>query len=222
MRGAIILAGGPSNRFGKNKALVRLRDKPLIEYVVEELRRITNSIIVVISKNDSIEEFQNILYSDIEIVRDDGKLKSPLTGLISGLNKFSEGYVAILACDMPFVKSEVLKLLFDKVKGFDLAIPRWPNGYLEPLHAVYDSNKTRQCLSKLKISNNTRVSDLISRLELVNYLDISEIMKIDPSLRLFFNVNSENELKIAENHLFSILREKSSFQIKHYSNAMIE
>jgi molybdopterin-guanine dinucleotide biosynthesis protein A len=123
---------------------------------------------------------------------------------------------------MPFVKSEVLKLLFDKVIGFDLAIPRWPNGYLEPLHAVYDSNKTRQCLSKLEISNNTRVSDLISRLESVNYLDISEIMKVDPSLRLFFNVNSENELKIAENHLRSILREKSNFQIKHSSNAMIE
>jgi molybdopterin-guanine dinucleotide biosynthesis protein A len=222
MRGAIILAGGPSLRFGRNKALIRLKDKPLIKYVIEQSRKITDSIVVIISKNDSIEEFQKILPKDIEILRDDGGLKSPLTGLISGLNKFSEGYVAILACDMPFIKSEVLKLLFEKVIGFDLAIPRWPNGYLEPLHAVYEVHKTRQCLSKLKISNITRVSDLISMLKSVNYLDISEIMKIHPSLSIFFNINSENELKIAENYLHNRLIGKPSIKSSTKLRATIE
>ncbi|WP_455278640.1 molybdenum cofactor guanylyltransferase [[Eubacterium] cellulosolvens] len=222
MCGAIILAGGPSLRFGRNKALIRLKDKPLIEYVIEQSRRTTDTIVVIISKNDSIEEFQKIIPGDIEIVIDDGRLKSPLTGLKSGLNKFSEGYVAILACDMPFIKSEVLKLLFEKVIGFDLAIPRWPNGYLEPLHAVYESNKTRECLSKLKISNNTRFSDLISRLKLVNYLDISEIMKIDPSLRGFFNINSKNELKIAENHIQNLLKREPVFKSSTKLRATIE
>lgn len=215
MRGAIILAGGPSIRFGRNKALVRLKDKPLIEYIIDQLRKITDSIVVTISKNDSIEEFQKILPSDIEIIRDYGVLKSPLTGLISGMNKFSDGYVAAIACDMPFVKSEVLNLLFEKVIGFDLAIPRWPNGYLEPLLAVYGFKKTRQCLRQLKINNNARVSDLISMLKSVNYLDINEIRKIDPSLRVFFNINSENELKIAENYLNNRLAEKTNHQNKH-------
>lgn len=215
MRRAIILAGGPSIRFGRNKALVKLKDKPLIEYIIDQSRKITDSIVVTISKNDSIEEFQKILPSDIEIIRDDGGLKSPLTGLISGLNKFLEGYVAVIACDMPFIKSEVLNLLFEKAIGFDLAIPRWPNGYLEPLHAVYEYNKTRQCLSQLKINNRTRVSDLISMLKSVNYLDISAIRKIDPSLRVFFNINSENELKIAENHLNNLLAEKTNRQNKN-------
>jgi molybdopterin-guanine dinucleotide biosynthesis protein A len=214
MRGAIILAGGSSIRFGRNKALVRLKDKPLIEYIIDQSRKITDSIVVTISKNDSIEEFQKILPSDIEIIRDDGGLKSPLTGLMSGMNKFSEGYIAAIACDMPFVKSEVLNLLFEKVIGFDLAIPRWPNGYLEPLLAVYEFKKTWQCLRQLKISNSTRVSDLISMLEAVNYLDINEIRKIDPSLRVFFNINSENELKIAENHLNNLLVEKTNRQNK--------
>ncbi|WP_455369887.1 molybdenum cofactor guanylyltransferase [[Eubacterium] cellulosolvens] len=212
MRGVIILAGGPSKRFGKNKALIRLNNKPLIQYVIDQARKISEPIVVTISKNDSIKEFQKILPSDIEIIRDDGSLKSPLTGLISGLNKFSGGYIATIACDMPFIKSEVLNLLFEKVIGFDLAIPRWPNGYLEPLLAVYEFKKTHQCLSQLKIDNNTRVSDLISMLELVNYLDISEIKKIDPSLRVFFNINSINELKTAENHLHNRLREKNQFQ----------
>jgi molybdopterin-guanine dinucleotide biosynthesis protein A len=215
MRGAIILAGGPSIRFGRNKALVRLKDKPLIEYIIDQLRKITDSIVVTISKNDSIEEFQKILPSHIEIIRDYGVLKSPLTGLISGMNKFSDGYVAAIACDMPFVKSEVLNLLFEKVIGFDLAIPRWPNGYLEPLLAVYGFKKTRQCLRQLKINNNARVSDLISMLKSINYLDINEIRKIDPSLRVFFNINSENELKIAENYLNNRLAEKINHQNKH-------
>jgi len=208
MRGVIILAGGPSVRFGRNKALVRLNDEPMIKYIINQVRRITDSIVVTISKNDSIEDFQKFLPSDIEIIRDDGDLKSPLTGLISGMNKFSEGYIAAIACDMPFIKSEVLNLLFEKVIGFDLAIPRWPNGYLEPLLAVYEFKKTRQCLRQLKISNNARVSDLISMLESVNYLDINVIRKIDPSLRVFFNINSENELKIAENYFNNILAEK--------------
>ena len=209
MRGAIVLAGGPSIRFGRNKALARLNDKPLIKYIIDQVRKITETIVVTVSKNDSIEDFQKILSSDIEIIRDDGDLKSPLTGLISGMKKFSDGYIATIACDMPFIKSEVLNLLFEKVIGFDLAIPRWPNGYLEPLLAVYEFKKTQQCLRQLKISNNTRVSDLISMLESVNYLDINEIRKIDPSLRVFFNINTENDLKIAENHLNNLLREKN-------------
>ena len=210
MRGAIILAGGPSIRFGRNKALIRLYDKSLIEYIVDQARLITEKIVVTISKNDSIEEFHEILQSDIEIIRDEGDLKSPLTGLMSGLNRFSEGYIAVLAGDMPFIKSEVLNILFQKVIGFNLAIPRWPNGYLEPLHAVYDYEKTRKCLHQLRISNDTRVSDLISMLELVNYLDINEIKKIDPSLRCFFNINSEIELKIAESYVKNLLDEKNN------------
>ena len=201
MRGAIILAGGPSRRFGRNKALIRLHNRPLIEYTINQVRLISEKIVVTISKNDSIEKFQEVLPNEIEVIRDNGDLKSPLTGLISGLNKFSEGYIAVIGCDMPFIKSTVLNLLFEKVVGFDLAIPRWPNGYLEPLHAVYEFNKTQKYIRQLKINNKTRVSDLISMLELVNYLDIDEIKKIDPSLIGFFNINTENELKIAENHL---------------------
>ena len=215
MRGAIILAGGPSIRFGRNKALIKLHDKPLIEYLVDQVRLITEKIVVTISKNDSIEEFHEILQKNIEIIRDEGDLKSPLTGLMSGLNRFSEGYIAVIASDMPFIKSEVLNMLFQKVIGFDLAIPRWPNGYLEPLHAVYEYKKTQKCLHQLRIANDTRVSDLISMLESVNYLDIKEIKKIDPSLRGFFNINSEIELKIAESYVNNFLAEKNIHQIEH-------
>jgi molybdopterin-guanine dinucleotide biosynthesis protein A len=206
MRGVIILAGGPSIRFGRNKALIRLKNKSLIEYVIEQSRIIANKIVVTISKNDSITEFQKILPTDIEIIKDNGDLKSPLTGLIAGLNKFSEGYIAVIACDMPFIRSEILNLLFDKAVGFDLAIPQWPNGYLEPLHAVYEYDKTCQCLNQLRINNNTRVSDLISMLESINYVDIRTIKKLDPSLRGLFNINTENDLKIAENHLNNLVR----------------
>ncbi len=217
MRGAIILAGGPSIRFGRNKALVRLHKKPLINYIIDQTRLISEKIVVTISKNDSIEKFQEILPDYVEITRDNGDLKSPLTGLFAGLKKFSEGYIAIIACDMPFIRSEVLNLLFEKVVGFDLAIPRWPNGYLEPLHAVYEFNKTQKCLRQLRIDNSTRVSDLISMLKSVNYLDINEIKKIDPSLRGFFNINTENELEIAENYLNNLLAKKqiNNLSINH-------
>ena len=210
MRGSIILAGGPSRRFGRNKALIRLHNRPLIEYIINQVRPISEKIVVTISKNDSIEKFQEVLPDEIEIIKDNGDLKSPLTGLITGLNKFSEGYIAVIGCDMPFIKNKVLNFLYEKVVGFDLAIPRWPNGYLEPLHAVYEFKKTQQSISQLKINNKTRVSDLISMLELVNYLDISEIKKIDPSLIGFLNINTEKELKIAENHLDNLLVKNKS------------
>ena len=38
---------------------------------------------------------------------------------------------------------------------------------------------------------------------------LEEIRKIDPSLRVFFNINTENDLKIAENHLNNLLRKKN-------------
>jgi len=48
-RAAVILAGGSSSRFGREKALVRLAGKPLICYVFEKVADIVDEVIVVAS-----------------------------------------------------------------------------------------------------------------------------------------------------------------------------
>jgi molybdopterin-guanine dinucleotide biosynthesis protein A len=208
VRGAIILAGGPSVRFGRNKALVILNDRPMIHYAIEQCQKITEKIIVCISKNDSIETFRRILQTDVEIIKDDGGMKSPLTGFKSAIKQFISGYVLVIACDMPFIRSEILDFLFKEVVGFDLAIPRWQNGCVEPLHAVYNIKKVSECLNQITIDDDTRVSDLRFMLNSVNYIDVNILRKIDPYLISFFNVNSEKELTLAEELLNSLLKER--------------
>lgn len=198
VRGAIILAGGPSVRFGRNKALVKLKDRPMIHYAIEQCKTITDKIIVSISKNDTIEPFRRVLPSDVEIIKDDGAIKSPLTGFKSAIRQFNSGYVVVIACDMPFIRSEVVDFLFEEVVGFDLAIPRWQNGCVEPLHAVYNIEKVSECLDRIRIDDNTRVSDLMFMLNSVNYVDVDILRKTDQYLTSFFNVNSEKELMLAE------------------------
>jgi len=199
VRAAIILAGGPSVRFGRNKALVKLKDRPMIHYAIDQCEEIADKIVVSISKNDTIEPFRRVLPSNVEIIKDDGATKkSPLTGLKSAISQFNSGYAAVIACDMPFIRSEVLSFLFEEVLGFDLAIPRWQNGYVEPLHAVYNIKKVRECLNRIRIDDSTRVSDLTFMLNSVNYVDVDILRKTDPYLASFLNVNSEKELMFAE------------------------
>ncbi len=201
MSAAIILAGGPSSRFGRNKALVELGHKPLISYVVDACQAVVDSIIVAISGDDDTEAYVAALPTNVELVKDAGRYRNPLNGMASGMEKLDATYSVVLACDTPFIRSEVLKFLFEKVSGFNVAIPRWPNGYIEPLHAVYKIEAVREALPCIMKDRNARISSLINELDSVRYVRTDEIKRFDPHLTCFLNINSLQDLELARTSL---------------------
>jgi molybdopterin-guanine dinucleotide biosynthesis protein A len=198
MLGAIVLAGGPSSRLGKNKALIELNGKPLLRHVVDQCISIDAKVVVVIGREDTLEVYTRILPQNVELARDISGHKNPVNGIASGVGHLNTAYTLVLPCDTPFVRSNVLKFLFEKAQGYDAVVPLWPNGHIEPLHAIYKLEPTRCALQGVFGDENPRVSNLIERLERVRYIDTEEIKELDPLLASFMNINSLHELKLAE------------------------
>ncbi|HKL12962.1 MAG TPA: NTP transferase domain-containing protein, partial [Halanaerobiales bacterium] len=78
---AIILAGGKSSRFGSNKALYKINQKPMLVNIVEKLSPIFKKIYIIGDQKDKYEEIRGTVY-----LRDKIPDKGPLGGLYTGLS----------------------------------------------------------------------------------------------------------------------------------------
>ena len=197
MRGALVLAGGKSTRFGRNKAVAELRGKPLLAHVTQTAARVASEVVVAIGRESSVYAYKKLLpYT--RIVKDRSRVKAPLVGIVAGFQVMQSEYAAVLSCDTPFVRDDVLRLLFRRAIHADAAIPKWPNGDIEPLQAVY---KVRSAIPAAKLAlrlHEFRNVDMIRRLRKVTYVPVREIRHIDRRLITLLNVNRPLDLRRAE------------------------
>jgi molybdopterin-guanine dinucleotide biosynthesis protein A len=195
--GALVLAGGKSQRMKKNKILTKLGNKPLIMHVIENILGIINEVTLVIGKNDELEKYSAILPSSVTILKDSEEGKGPLMGILTGMQKMHSEYAMVLPCDSPFIKREVLEHIFHKVQDVDAVIPRWPNGNIEPLHAIYKISSTVSAAEASLRADELMILDMIKRLKKVVYLNINDLRKFDQDLVSFFNINRQEDLRNA-------------------------
>jgi len=198
-RSAIILAGGMSSRFGVNKAFQTLAGKPLICHVAERLSNVVDEVLVVVGRNAPTIEYSAILPDSVRVINDEVDGQTPLVGIVSGLRSVTSDHVAVLACDIPFVKDSVLELLFQRAINVDAAIPRWKGGRIEPLEAVYRRARTLLAGEEALAHGGLSQREMINRLTRVVYVSVEdEVAVVDNGLRTFFNVNSREDLAMAE------------------------
>ena len=192
MRGAIILAGGPSRRLRRPKALVEIGGVPLVMRVVAIAGEVAEEVVIV-SRGEVAAEIQRSLPL-ARVVRDRSRVQSPLVGLLAGAAALRSKYVVALPCDLPFVQPALLRRLFAAAEGRNAAIPRWPDGRIEPLVAVYErkpmSLAARAALGAGERSNHS----MIERLGDVGYVDVARFRSADPHLVSFVNVNTPADL----------------------------
>ena len=200
---ALILAGGMGSRLGyQEKALIEVNGKPLILFVIRALEKVTERIIISVRDREQ-GELLGIRCPDLLRYRfayDACRGRGPLAGILSGLLACEEEYCFVAACDMPLINENVVKLLFSKSKNFDAAIPRWEDGSLEPLHAVY---RCRQMIRQTKLaieSGKTIILAPIFKLR-ANYVGIDEIRKLDNDLGTFMNINTYDDIQKIINKL---------------------
>ena len=124
-------------------------------------------------------------------MRDEIQDFGPVAGICSGLSASSSQYAFVAACDMPFIKADVVDLLFHKAAGYDVAIP-YP---LEPLHAVYRREATIRAAKVAIQRRKGAIMYVLDQLQ-VNFVPKDEIRLIDPSLCTFVNINSLEDVEI--------------------------
>jgi molybdopterin-guanine dinucleotide biosynthesis protein A len=200
-RSAIILAGGFSSRFGEDKGLLLLANKPLAKHVLDAVNNIVDEEILVASSKDQAENYKKVVDSNVNVLIDRASMdetQSPLVGALAGLKEAHGRYSLMLPCDTPFVSREVISLLFELCADRNAAIPRWPNGCIEPLQAVYCSEPACEAARSALNEGELNMQSMIDRLRGVRYVSTLVLEQIDPELKTFFNVNNPIDLKKAE------------------------
>ncbi|MFH1968991.1 MAG: NTP transferase domain-containing protein [Verrucomicrobiota bacterium] len=134
---AIVLAGGASRRMGKNKALLPINGRPMIEHVCAQLRNQFDQILV------SADAAEKYAFLEWDIVRDRIPGCGPLMGMASALERSANDLNFVVACDMPDIDMTFARRLLSEARGYDAVVPRTGARLLEPLFAVYRKSVLR-------------------------------------------------------------------------------
>src|SRR5262247_3953678 len=127
----VIQAGGKSTRMGgEPKALMRLGGRRIIERVLGAIERAVDEVLVV---TNTPELYAFLGLPMVPDVYPDG---GSLGGIYTGLKAASGDAIFTVACDMPFLQPEVVRLVVERASLADVVIPRVGHQY-ETLHAAY-------------------------------------------------------------------------------------
>jgi len=210
-KSAIILAGGSSKRLGQDKGLIPLAGKPLLTHVLDKIHDVVDEIVIVVSSEFQKRIFEDLVKQKARLTVDRDKAQSPLVGALTGFENVQGEYSLLLPCDVPFVSSQVASLILDLCVNRSAAIPRWPNGFLEPLQAAYHTKSAEIAAEKALENGKMDLQSMVALLRGVRYVSTMVLQQFDPKLLTFFNVNAPSDLRKAE----SIL--KSASKISDYS-----
>jgi molybdenum cofactor guanylyltransferase len=187
----VILAGGKNSRFsGKNKALVRIGGKRILDRIYEVFTILFDKIILV--TNDPVQYME----WDFDIVTDIFPIRSSLTGIHTGLFYITTPYAFFVACDIPFIRKELIEILLDGVEpGIDIVIPETSKG-VEPLCSVY----SKRCFKPIEEQLEKKSLKIQRVFQKVRVKKIPEdiLRTIDPDLVSLYNINTPDDLARAK------------------------
>ena len=188
-RSGIVLAGGSSTRLGEDKGLRRLAGKPLVNHIVDKIRDHVNEVIVVVASEEQKEIYGQVIDGVVTDMHPEG---SPLVGLLTGLSCCKGEYAFAVACDMPFICDEAVEMLFAEAEGRDGAVFEKPNGWIEPLVAVYNVESALREAERLYREGDLRVRMILLSLDDVSLIPVEQLRSVDPELYTFFDTDTED------------------------------
>lgn len=149
---AIVLAGGRSSRMGRDKALILIEGKPLLQRVCQVALHCTPTVYVV---TPWIQRYAAIVPPTCHRIQEqtmagETSTQGPLIGFAQGLAQVQADWVLLLACDLPYLQAEVLQQWSRELPALQQVtafLPRNAKGW-EPLCGFYRVS----CLSRIRQS----------------------------------------------------------------------
>ncbi len=182
----LVLAGGQGRRLRREKGWHEVGGIPMIERVLDAVAAVVGEVVVVGGERAP---------AGARFVADDSPGAGPLAAIYTGMKAASADVYLVVACDMPFITSELLRHLLVASRGFDAVVPVI-GGRDQPLCAAY----TCACLPAIVealAAGGTRVADFFPKVRVCR-LDEAEVEQFGPPEVLFFNVNTPEQLARAE------------------------
>jgi len=190
---AIILAGGDSQRMATDKASMMIGNRTMLQHVIDTMQQLFPHVIV------SVRQRRPEI--DLPQVCDEhglsGANSGPLVGMITALERVTTPWAFVVACDMPFISKIVIEFL-STLRDDNQAIVPKVQGYPQTLAAFYAKTCTHKMREHIEQGGKKSVRAMLEKLQ-VHYVDEEEIVKIDPSLQSFKDLDTPQDVKFVEN-----------------------
>jgi molybdopterin-guanine dinucleotide biosynthesis protein A len=184
---AAILAGGRGTRMGgRVKAFLTLEGRRIIDRQLEVLAPLFSEILV--SANEP-ERFADL---GLPVVADAVPGCGPLGGIMAVLEAASAPRVFVVACDMPFLTADAVRLIAQHPDEAAAVVPIVA-GRPEPLFARY----SRLCVGPIRARlahGDRRVIAFHADVE-VRAVTEAELRAADPTLASLTNINRPEDLR---------------------------
>ena len=179
---AFILAGGASSRMGTDKSQLLLDDQTFVERIAATLLTVTDSIRLVGGRENS----------ELSTVSDVYPQWGALGGLHAALSACRRDWAIVVACDLPFVTSELFRSLASHRGDHDAVVPIQPDGRPQPLAALYRIDPCAQRATELIEAGRRRPLDLLESVN-TRWVDFAEIANLDQAQTFFVNINTPDD-----------------------------
>src|SRR5262245_58861904 len=180
---------------GQPKALMELGGRRIIDRVVDVMRAVTDDLLIV---TNTPELFASL---GLPMVPDVFPDHGSLGGIYSGLRAASGDAMFTVACDMPFLNPEVVRLVIDRAPLADVVVPL-TGGRPETLHACYAKSCLQPIEARLK-SGRLKVAGLLDELRVLAIAE-EEVARFGRPDIIFMNVNTPDELAHAREILAAV------------------
>lgn len=118
---------------GSDKALLEIDGFPLVARIAEVVLKVCGSVSLI----GDPDRYGSL---GLRAIPDRLSGLGPLAGIETALSATESDENLVVACDMPALRADLLEALFTALGDGNAAVPRYDNGHIEPLCAVYRRN----------------------------------------------------------------------------------
>jgi molybdenum cofactor guanylyltransferase len=189
--GAIVLAGGRSSRFGRDKLAEILDGRPLLDHAIDAVRAVATDIVVVVAPGANL-----VVPPGVQIAEDPVAFEGPLAGVAAGLAALDPAVdrLIVVAGDMPSLVPAVLRRLLDLVEsGTDAAILAH-DGDASPLPMALRRRSAERAVGKLLGGGERRLRALTGALGAA-VLEESTWRAHDPTAATLNDIDTPEDLR---------------------------
>lgn len=226
MTSGAILAGGRSTRFGDaDKSVVELGGVPMIRRVANRLagtddpvppgadrasggESVVDDLVINCrpDQRDAIAAALDGVALPTRWALDDDVDLGPVAGVRNACRAAPGEYVAVVACDMPFVDPKFLGSLVADAADHDAAIPRLDDQWLQTTQAAYRADAMAAACDRALARGDRK---LVAPLDELDWIPVDDAtVRSRTTERTFTNVNTREELTEAEAAVTAATREQ--------------
>ncbi len=200
-----VLAGGASSRMGQDKAHMSVGGKRFYERAAAALSPICHGPVTVVGRTPANLAFETsldvALLPDLLEFRGTKLPQASIVGLYTALASTKMPWIAILACDLPFVTGGLMiRLAGYRSEEIDAIVPLQPDANPQPLCAIYNREKCLPVVKDMVKKGELKMRKVVSTLH-SRFVSFDKLADLSGSANFFFNVNNpedhESALKIS-------------------------